>query len=322
MKTILMSSVVVLSMASLAAAAEEASTSFSWRGVTFQPRAYAGYADYELKSGTFNADFTFADGSTFSGPVKATFDFFAHDKLQFSGLIWGVGGTIAYEKFFGDFYYQSTANITAYSAIDQQLTNSNGIRYDQNLGDVDAQHSDWAISLGYAINDQWSVFAGYKSGNTEWDQTFKQNFPPPDPSLIANGQLNAEFAQDGPFIGTSYSFLIGPGALTFKAAYAYLDGTYKWNANATVYDDPPYDQISQWKLDGNSNAYSLGVSWTQLMANNLGFSLGANYHNYKFDMSGTSTVRAQNLSIQNGSVSGGTLTESLFTLTASIFYRF
>lgn len=140
--------------------------------------------------------------------------------------------------------------------------------------------------------------------------------------MIANGQLNAEFAQDGPFIGTSYSFLIGPGALTFKAAYAYLDGTYKWNANATVYDDPPYDQISQWKLDGNSNAYSLGVSWTQLMANNLGFSLGANYHNYKFDMSGTSTVRAQNLSIQNGSVSGGTLTESLFTLTASIFYRF
>ena len=327
MKTILISSAIVLSAVSLAASAEEASTSFSWGDVTFQPRAYAGYADYELKSGIFNIDLTYPDGSTASGTGPATLDFFGHDKLQFSGLIGGVGGTVAYGQFFGDLYYQSTANIDAYSG-QQQTFDNNGFIFDQNLSDVNAQHADWAISLGYRVTEQWSVFAGYKYGKTEWDQTFQQNVPPPDSSLIANGSLNGEFKQDGPFIGTSYSFLIGPGALTFKAAYAYLDGTYTWDSPEVLY--PPFsgsaDSIGdtlQWKLDGNSNAYALGISWTQSLANNLGISIGANYHNYRFDMSGTRSATLEgNTPISSGQVSGGTLTEDLFTLTASVLYTF
>ena len=51
MKNDLIGLTVVLCAASLTASAEE----FSWGSVTFQPRAYAGYADYSLKSGDFDA---------------------------------------------------------------------------------------------------------------------------------------------------------------------------------------------------------------------------------------------------------------------------
>lgn len=316
MKTVLASSMLVLSTVSVSAAAED----FSWGNVDFQPRAYVGYADYELKSGTFNIDLTFPDGSQASGTGPATIDFFGRNKLQFSGLIWGVGGTVASGQFFSDLYYQSTADITAYSGTEQIIDSS----FSQNLSDVNAQHADWAISLGYRITDQWSVFAGYKYGKTEWDQTFRQNALPPDSSLLANGSVDGEFKQDGPFIGTAYSFVIGPGALTFKAAYAYLDGTYTWNSPEVIYtSEGPVADTLLWKLNGNSNAYSLGVSWTQSLTNNLGVSVGANYHNYRFDMSGTANAALEgNTPIYSGQVSGGTLTEELFTLTASLLYTF
>ena len=63
MKTKLMSSVIVLSIASLAASAEE----FSWGDAVFQPRVYVGYADYELKSGNFTK--IFENGEILERPV-------------------------------------------------------------------------------------------------------------------------------------------------------------------------------------------------------------------------------------------------------------
>lgn len=119
--------------------------------------------------------------------------------------------------------------------------------------------------------------------------------------------------------------LTTPGALTIKAAYAYLNGNFEWNNQ--VFDYPPLNPLTvtqQYKLDGNSNAFSLGISWTQSLTENLGYSLGANYHRYEFDMSGTSTGSVQNVPDPSyaGTITSGSLTEKLFTLTASLFYRF
>ncbi|MCB1793749.1 MAG: hypothetical protein KDJ70_04835 [Candidatus Competibacteraceae bacterium] len=323
MKTILMSSAVVLSMASLATTAEEMSTSFSWGDVTFQPRAYVGYADYKLDSGVF----TFTEGDSLPLSGHLNFDHDNHDKIEFSGLIGGIGGTVGYGQFFGDFYYQSTLNEVAYSGystqerlVDEQ-TGETQLDFNYNRGDVKAQHADWALSLGYLITDRWAVFAGYKSGNTDWDQPIQLIAISPISGLIENAKISGKFDQDGPFLGTSYSFPIGPGALTLKAAYAYLDGAYKWSFN----DYSLIDDMSQsvyLNLDGHSNAFSIGVSWTQSLTDNLGYSIGANYHQYRFDMSGTSTATEQNTGELNQDVTGGSLTEDLFTLTASLLYRF
>lgn len=331
MKTILMSSAIVLSVASLAASAEEMSSSFSWGDVTFQPRAYAGYANYSLESGTFDSIYRNSDGSinedlTGSGKGTLSLDAQAHEKLQTNGFLWGIGGTVGTGDFFGDFYYQSTFNDTAYSDENTPLV-INNIPVNLYFGDVDARHDDWALSLGYIITERWAIFAGYKAGNTEWDQSYQLNVRSPDDSrLIINGNLNANFDQSGPFLGTSYSFPVGSGTLTFKAAYAYLDGTYKWSTAETVQpsfnNGDPYTTLQNIKLDGNSNAFSLGLSWTQSLSNNLGYSIGANYHRYRFDMSGGATISVQNADYASGEITSGSLTESLFTLTASLLYHF
>lgn len=325
-KISLISSTIMLGMASLAASAEEASTSFSWGDMTFQPRAYVGYADYSLESGTFDFIFRNPDGSinetlTGSGKGKVSLDVEKHVKLQINGVLWGIGGTIAAGNFFGDFYYQSTLNDTAYSDEDVPIIIED-IPFNAHYGDVDAQHDDWALSLGYIVTKQWAIFAGYKAGNTEWDQNYRLNVLSSSDS-INNGNLNASFDQDGPFLGTSYSVPIGPGALTFKAAYAYLDGTYKWSTTEVI--QPPFDPVTvlqRVKLDGNSSAFSLGLSWTQSLSDNMGYSIGANYHRYKFDMSGASAISSENAPYASGQITSGSLTESLFTLTASFLYRF
>ncbi|MDG4552812.1 MAG: hypothetical protein P9E24_00985 [Candidatus Competibacter sp.] len=318
MKTILMNSAVVLSMVSLAVSAEETSTSFSWGNVTFQPRAYAGYANYSLDSDifTFIRD---SDHAMAQGPLNFDALETLH-KIDINGFLWGLGGTVASGRFFGDIYYQSTLNETVQSGTGLNLE-----EYTFNIGGVKAQHSDWAVSLGYMITDQWSVFAGYKSGSTESDQSYQGYTNSPNRQLIENGSLDTKFDQDGPFLGTSYSFPIGSGALTIKAAYAYLNGDFEWNNQ--VLDYPPLNPLiitQQYKLDGNSNAFSLGISWTQSLMDNLGYSLGANYHRYDFDMSGTSTGSVQNVPDPSyaGTITNGSLTEELFTITASIFYRF
>ena len=318
MKAKLICSMIAMSAASLTAAAED----FSWGNVTFQPRVYAGYANYMLESGDMTL---IPDGST---PETKPLEFALPDrsKIKITGPLGGLGATVAVKRFFGDIYYQSTLNETAYS--DEQVTRpDNSKAY---YGSVDAQHSDWALSLGYRFTDQWSVFAGYKSGNTDWDQLVRIDRPDPDSRTIQNGSFAVKFDQDGPFVGTSYSFLIGPGVLTLKAAYAYLNGTYTSDFNSvclppnTNCTDGPVSILQQFNWGGNSNAFSIGASWTQAMTDNLGLSIGANYHQYKFDTDGTKsfTNYLGGQKVGGGLLEGGNLTEELFTLTASLLYTF
>lgn len=322
MKTVLVGSMFVLSAVSLSVSAEE----FSWGDVNFQPRVYMGYSNYSLESGTGTFIVTMGNNSPVLQSRKLAFDVQGDSNIHSTGFLGGLGATVATGHFFGDIYYQSSLNETVYSSQEQTLS-SNNINA---LGDVDAQHSDWAISLGYRINEQWSVFAGYKSGKTEWDQSFQTNRPAPDSRVVQDGNYNLEFEQDGPFIGTAYSFLIGPGALTIKAAYAYLDGTHTADFNSVC--RPPNDNcpsapipvLQRINLSGNSNAFSFGLSWTQSLADNLGLSIGANYQQYEFDTSGSGSITSSigNSTLGTITVSDVPLTEELFTLTASLTYVF
>ena len=236
-------SMIALSATPMAALAEEVSSSFSWGDVTFQPRVYAGYADYNLKS---DDDFTKTseNGSVNKSPIVMYSP--SKTKIQFSGPIFGIGATVASGNFFGDLYYQSTPDDDAYSGYDDNQGNS--------IGNVNAKHYDWAISLGYMITEKWSIFTGYKSGTTEWNQTIIRP--------VGSEKRDGKFEQDGPFLGVSYSLPIEPGVLNFRAAYAYLNGNFERNIVSLRQDE--------LNLDGNSNAYSLGLSWTQSLTENLG----------------------------------------------------
>lgn len=318
MKTALVSSMLALSAVSFSVTAED----FSWSDVTFQPRAYVGYADYSLESGTL----TRISDTGRSAQTKLLFAGPEVSELNINGFIGGLGATVAVGNFFGDIYYQAIPSKTATSATQLSIPEEDAIAY---FGDVDVKHYDWAISLGYAITDQWSIFAGYKAGKTESDQSFNENLVSPESPLVQTGSFSSSFEQDGPFLGASYSIPIGPGALTFKAAYAYLSGKYARDFNTTCLPpvcEVPVPALQQFNWKGDSNAFSLGVSWTQSITENLGFSLGANYHQYKFDTSGpqrfTATIGGQVVPAASGVLEGGSLTEDLFTLTASLAYRF
>ncbi|MBK8534121.1 MAG: hypothetical protein IPL59_02805 [Candidatus Competibacteraceae bacterium] len=169
------------------------------------------------------------------------------------------------------------------------------------------------------VTDQWSVFAGYKSGKTEWSQSYEYSPPPGSHNSIIR-QTNYDFKQDGPFLGTSYSFFIDPGILTFKTGYAYLDGKYTYNFLETPIGITIIDN-----MDGNSNAFSFGVSWTQSITENLGISIGANYHLYEFNLAGSSSIGnayLDNEPYRSSTRTDGNFTEKLFTVTASAIYRF
>ncbi|MCC8987635.1 MAG: hypothetical protein LM523_08010 [Candidatus Contendobacter sp.] len=320
MKTTVLCSAVVLGVLPLAASAEEVRSTFSWGDIIVQPRAYVGYADYSLEG----SDITITSDTGNTRPGKLLFGLPDRNKVDIEGFVGGIGATVATGKFFGDIYYQGIPSETVYSGV--QRSSSEGI---ENYGDIDAKHYDWAISLGYRITDQWSVFAGYKAGQTDSDQSGTLNSPTPESELLQTLNYSVTFDQGGPFLGTSYSFSIGPGVLTLKAAYAYLDGKYTSDFQSTYFPPvtpAPVPALQQFTWEGNSNAYSLGVSWTQSIAENLGFSLGANYHRYEFDASGsqrfTATIGGEPFPPASGVLEGGNLTEGLFTLTASLFYQF
>lgn len=331
MKTMILYSTITLGILPLAISAEETKSNFSWRDVTFQPRIYAGYADYKLNSGSF--DFIPVSQTKTTKPIGFFQDPYDGDisNIHFSGFLGGVGGTIAYGRFFGDIYYQSTLNQESYSG---QSTGPNPENY-FNSGDGNAKHHDWAVSLGYMINDYWSIFAGYKSGKTTWDQQLQFNTRIETPLYIdtVNTQIGGDFEQNGPFLGLSYTYPIGPGTLAFKVAYAYLDGTENLTIDSINYKlsnsaEEEVEQHLAHKLDGKSNAFSFGLSWNQSLSNNLGFTISANYHRYMFDLSGGGNENSY--TIVNGeknpypftNITNGSITESLFTLTATLLYRF
>ena len=82
MKANLICSMLAMSAVSLTAAAED----FSWGNVTFQPRAYAGYANYTLESGDMTV--TQDNGTSATRPLR--FALPDHSEIKISGPLGGL----------------------------------------------------------------------------------------------------------------------------------------------------------------------------------------------------------------------------------------
>lgn len=303
-------------------------TTWANEALVFQPRLFGGMANYSLSSGDFNLKVTPEGGQPVAAKGKLSIDFNGNSTLQDFSPLLGAGGTLGWGQFFADIYYQSTALARSHGSdlLGTTITGAppipDGSEFRANFGEVDFRHEDWALSLGYAVNSNWSLFAGYKGGKTDWDQHLSQQlFAPADATAFYTeiDRLNGKFEQDGPFIGAAFSYPLGGGTLTLRGAYAYLDGEYTWKGTAQDADTGEVFQTSRLNFDGNSDAWSVGMSWTKQLEENLGLSLGASYHWYDFDLSGKGLLVTQGLTIEPTS---GTMTERLFTATASLLYTF
>lgn len=140
-----------------------------------------------------------------------------------------------------------------------------------------ATRNDLDLTLGYQVNKNWSVFAGYKDGETEINFTSREDD-------IASRDI---YAQRGPYIGSGYSWKFErAGSLNLSLAYAYLDATNNFRANTD--DDDEEEALEFDDLTGTVTGISSGLSyaaaWTMPLSSNLLFQSKLKINDYQQDI--------------------------------------
>ena len=199
-----------------------------------------------------------------------------------------------------DIDFQSTS--FSYSSLDVVSINQ---LHDTRL-DADFDRTEYAISVGYFINERIAVFAGYKRAKTEFDNvegsgTFSRSSSIPGIfSSTLQGSIksdeNFDFEYDGPFVGVAYGLNVNKdffkGVLSFNSAAAFLNSDFERNVTGKViYDDGgevPFEE--ELDNEGNTLGVMLGLKWQGLIKqglitqdDNIGYSIDVNAYQYNFD---------------------------------------
>ena len=132
----------------------------------------------------------------------------------------GIGTTIVSGEnpFYLDIFLQTS------TSAETQL---NVLGYQENLSGT---RSDYSIAAGYALAEAFSVFYGYKQGETD-----------------ASGDKGstAAFIARGPFLGFVYALKFQQHSISFNAAVAQLIGKIKYDINAPIVNQ--YSQLNTFR---------------------------------------------------------------------------
>ena len=126
------------------------------------------------------------------------------------------------------------------------LTAEHDVHTLSNTGNVN--RSDAALSMGYGVGDNMSLFMGYKQGVTKLDT----------PELRAKGL----------FIGAGAGLPTRYGVFSFSAAYADLGASYRDN--------------NLYAYSGNARGTSLNAAWHQNISNSLNYGISVVRHEYYY----------------------------------------
>ena len=145
-----------------------------------------------------------------------------------------------------------------------------------------ASRSDIDITIGRQVVDNWSLFAGYKRGDT--DITFI-NREAEDDGGIESIEENYEFS--GPYVGLSHSWRFEKaGSLSLTVAYAFLSADNVFAANVDELDEGDeleFDDISG-SNEGDLEGLSYALSWTMPLSGQLLFQTKFKINDYKMDI--------------------------------------
>lgn len=141
-----------------------------------------------------------------------------------------------------------------------------------------ADRSDYDFLIGYQLNPDWTLFGGYKNGETSID------FIDRETSIRETDR----YKQSGPYLGVSYGYrLQRSGKLGFSIAYAYLDSDNVFNAGARDEDD---EDVEFDDLDGNQSGktegFSFVASWSMPLSPELIYQTRLRYNDYEQNLSG------------------------------------
>ncbi len=148
-----------------------------------------------------------------------------------------------------------------------------------------ASRDDIDFTLGYKVNNSWSVFAGYKSGETKIEFINREDL---DEGIAI--PLYESYAQVGPYIGVNYSWSFEKaGRLSVSVAYAYLQAENHFRANADEEDDEDEDDSIEFDdltgdVKADLNGFSYGVTWTMPLSGRLIFQTKLKLNDYQMDI--------------------------------------
>lgn len=160
----------------------------------------------------------------------------------------GGGVTGIYRSFYIDLSGERNLSVNEESIING-LSNT-----------IELERTDFAASMGYAINGSISTFVGYKYGKSTLTELAFSPFAGAKTSLEGKGW----------FIGAGGGWQVYDwGTFSFSAAYA------KMVAN--------YNSFSFGTAEGDASGTSLGIKWKAPLTNNLYYDLSLIRHDYYYE---------------------------------------
>jgi hypothetical protein len=269
-------------------------------GLQFQPRIETGLMYYSFEESPVSR-------STLPQAGQSSGSSYALEKMKFSDNLWFVGGgaTLVFQRLFVD--------LSGQYAFDGRLRNQTSeAQYDENQdlfvsSVIDRQgnfdRTDTALSMGYAVNGKFSVYAGYKWATVEANLTFDA---PTGFLVVGNALLSGrlqgvdrdKFQYAGPFIGLTHGWEIDRcgffnGLLSAKVALAWLSSKFNKHTTGVITIDsvdgaaiePTVDAIdhkSEYK--GDTLGFAVGFDWHGATAiKNLSYWIGLSGYRYNFD---------------------------------------
>jgi hypothetical protein len=198
----------------------------------------------------------------------------------------------------------SDSQSSSFSFIDNAGVTNSELR-DTRL-DADFDRTEYAISVGYAINERIAVFAGYKRAKTEFDNVkgsgnFKRRFLSSSQlPVLEEGSIesdgNFDFEYDGPFVGVTYGLDVNKdflkGVLSFGFVAAFLNSEFERERKGKIIYDDGFERTFEDDLNskGETLGETLGLKWQGLIMqhlikqnDNIGYSINVNAYQYNFE---------------------------------------
>ncbi len=272
----------------------------------FQPRFEVGAVVYEWEE----------EGIREPGPQAGLFNQSSGRSIKDVLPFVSGGGTLFVGKFFIDFQAQYAFdgededqfnNTTFVPASDATPFISSNSMVESNISSkTEFDRTEFAVSVGYALTENFFVYTGYKHAETDFEQQLVGQLrahpinSSPNSSTPARfkSNLKTNLTYDGPFVGLGYSTNINAGflhgALSTTFAVAFLDGrTKKKFSDSQVMNESSQEipvnfnqfgkQLFGDNLNGSTTGFSAGITWRGFTpVKGLTYSIAASGYHYKF----------------------------------------
>ena len=150
--------------------------------------------------------------------------------------------------------------------------------------DSDWDREEYSASIGYAVTDNFALYAGYRFSDTEFEDEgeITQTTLTPEPqSNPFNVSRQNDVELDGPFVGGTYSYQIGDtGSIGLNLAITTVEGEFGQTTRVSGFPEP----IVQTST-GDAVATSIGMSWTAPLRilQNFNYVIGVDGYQYNFE---------------------------------------